>query len=103
MSYTLIGTKDRSRQFHCNHVTWCGIIGDAQAHGWQPQGTLPPVPADSPDLWDRLDYYTPLGQIVTAEDATHLGDIIRCTYSDALDDYMLEFIRFCHGGSFRIF
>jgi hypothetical protein len=79
----LVGEIDK---FSVDLPSWYFSLELAEHLGWTPAGTLPPngwVPGDfDEEFWDADDYFTNMGQTVTAVDASALADALEEALAD---------------------
>ena len=76
--------------FQLNMFAWENVLRLARMHGWEPAGTLPPLPSGKDEgsgrvrfkEWDPTNYYTNDGQRTTAEDARNLADALEQALAD---------------------
>jgi hypothetical protein len=61
--------------FTIHHRGWSFLLSLAEAYGWQPAGTLPPLEFSSEE-W-RGGYFSNDGQLVTSEDAHALAKALQ--------------------------
>ena len=97
--------------FGFNWAGWRSALELAEAHGWQPAGTEPPIDPETGGELDRSwdgDYFSNGNQLVTGEDAADLARALERALPEMSSEdprwnaLILEFVRFCRTGEFRI-
>jgi hypothetical protein len=69
---------DDGEEFTCSNGMWAIIMASAYKTGWKPLGTIKLDDNDNPDLnWNKNDYSSHKGQIVTSDDAFQISKILK--------------------------
>ena len=74
--------NDRGGYFGTSNWGWALFIILAEMYGWVSNGTQPPKWHDPGKPWNKEDYCSNNGQIVTAQDAQGLADAIELAIQD---------------------
>ncbi len=74
-------------KFTCSNGMWGIILQSAEKGGWKPYGTIKMDENENPDKnWDKNDYTTQKGQIVSETDAFEMSKALKKFIKDKKDE-----------------
>jgi len=80
MTMYFVNSENKGASYIVSNLGWYRIYNLAQMYGWSPLGT-----EYDEDDWDKKEYFLNFGQLVTAEDASGLGNAIQAAIPDLKD------------------